>query len=99
MDNNKLLSLLPKFIQSRISVKSNDSGTLKNHLIKTHKTRWSKYQIQGFSFPPFIINYIIQNPTTPQLYRNLTKSCKYFYAKNSILLIDDIVFVIAMTGH
>ena len=43
---------------------------------------------QKFSLPSTFIYYITKNPGSPSLYRNLIRSCKYFYSKNRIILAD-----------
>ena len=47
---------------------------------------------QKFAIPPNIIYYITQNPTSASGYQNLIQSCKYFYRKKPVIIVDDITF-------
>uniref|UniRef100_A0A914PCK0 Uncharacterized protein n=1 Tax=Panagrolaimus davidi TaxID=227884 RepID=A0A914PCK0_9BILA len=42
---------------------------------------------QNFALPGTIMYYIRMNPKTAALYQKLIKSCKYFFVKNSILIV------------
>ena len=48
---------------------------------------------QKFSIPSTIIYYISNNPSSPNGYQKLTQTCKYFYAKNPIIVVYDIRFL------
>uniref|UniRef100_A0A914Q5T2 Uncharacterized protein n=1 Tax=Panagrolaimus davidi TaxID=227884 RepID=A0A914Q5T2_9BILA len=46
------------------------------------------YYHQNFSMPDSLIFYITTNPKTAELYLKMVKTCKYFFVKNPILVID-----------
>ena len=48
---------------------------------------------QRFSIPSSILYYITKDPTSPTVYQKLTQSCKYFYEKNRLLVVDRIKLV------
>ena len=43
---------------------------------------------QKFSLPSTIVYYIFKNPASPSVYQKLIKTCKYFYPKNPIIVVD-----------
>uniref|UniRef100_A0AC35GTR1 Uncharacterized protein n=1 Tax=Panagrolaimus sp. PS1159 TaxID=55785 RepID=A0AC35GTR1_9BILA len=43
---------------------------------------------QNWSLPDSIICYILMNPNSAKFYQKLVQSCKYFFIKNSILVIS-----------
>ena len=43
---------------------------------------------QRFSLPPSIIYNMAKNPISPSGYQKLTQTCKYFYARNPIIVVD-----------
>ena len=43
---------------------------------------------QQFSLPAFIVYYMSKNPTTPEVYEKLIRTCKYFYSKNPIIVAE-----------
>uniref|UniRef100_A0AC34GU27 BTB domain-containing protein n=1 Tax=Panagrolaimus sp. ES5 TaxID=591445 RepID=A0AC34GU27_9BILA len=45
------------------------------------------YGRQEWSLPDSIIYYMAMNPKSAEVYQKLVKSCKYFYIKNSILVV------------
>ena len=47
---------------------------------------------QRFSLPSWIIYYMAKNPTTPDVYEKLVRSCKYWYPKNPVIVVDSIIF-------
>ena len=47
---------------------------------------------QRFSLPSCTIYYMTKNPTSPAVYEKLIRSCKYWYSKNPIFVIDEIKF-------
>uniref|UniRef100_A0A914PBQ5 Uncharacterized protein n=1 Tax=Panagrolaimus davidi TaxID=227884 RepID=A0A914PBQ5_9BILA len=46
------------------------------------------YRHQNFSMPDSFVFYIAKNPKTWKLYQKMVKTCKYFFVKNPILVID-----------
>ena len=46
---------------------------------------------QRFSIPSSIVYYMAKNPISPTSYQKLIKCCKYFYSKNLILVVDEII--------
>uniref|UniRef100_A0AC34G8G3 DUF38 domain-containing protein n=1 Tax=Panagrolaimus sp. ES5 TaxID=591445 RepID=A0AC34G8G3_9BILA len=50
------------------------------------------YRRQEWSFPDSIIHYITQKPSTAKCYQNMIQCCKYFFAKNSILVFSNLRF-------
>uniref|UniRef100_A0A914P8G3 Uncharacterized protein n=1 Tax=Panagrolaimus davidi TaxID=227884 RepID=A0A914P8G3_9BILA len=46
------------------------------------------YRHQNFSIPDSVIFYIAKNPKTAELYQKMIKTCKYFFIKNPIIVID-----------
>uniref|UniRef100_A0A914RAX6 Uncharacterized protein n=1 Tax=Panagrolaimus davidi TaxID=227884 RepID=A0A914RAX6_9BILA len=46
------------------------------------------YRQQNFSMPDSVIFYIAKNPKTAALYLKMVKTCKYFFVKNQIIVID-----------
>ena len=47
---------------------------------------------QRFSIPSTIIYYITKNLVSPSTHQKLIQSCKHFFAKNPIIVIDRIMF-------
>uniref|UniRef100_A0AC34FFV6 DUF38 domain-containing protein n=1 Tax=Panagrolaimus sp. ES5 TaxID=591445 RepID=A0AC34FFV6_9BILA len=45
---------------------------------------------QNWSLPDSIIFYMAKNPPSAKAYQNLVQSCKYFFVKNPILVIDEL---------
>uniref|UniRef100_A0A914PEX9 Uncharacterized protein n=1 Tax=Panagrolaimus davidi TaxID=227884 RepID=A0A914PEX9_9BILA len=48
----------------------------------------ASYYYQNFSMPDSLVFHIAKNPKTWKLYQKMVKSCKYFFVKNPILVID-----------
>uniref|UniRef100_A0A914Z8S4 Uncharacterized protein n=1 Tax=Panagrolaimus superbus TaxID=310955 RepID=A0A914Z8S4_9BILA len=48
---------------------------------------------QAFSFRSPIMNYIYDNPSSPEVYQKLIRSCKIFYLKNPILVIQNLSYI------
>uniref|UniRef100_A0A914PHP0 Uncharacterized protein n=1 Tax=Panagrolaimus davidi TaxID=227884 RepID=A0A914PHP0_9BILA len=46
------------------------------------------YRHQNFSMPDSFVFYIAKNPKTWKLYQKMVKTCKFFFVKNPILVID-----------
>uniref|UniRef100_A0A914PF00 Ribosomal protein S2 n=1 Tax=Panagrolaimus davidi TaxID=227884 RepID=A0A914PF00_9BILA len=53
---------------------------------------FSTYRNQNFSLPNSIIYYIARNPKSSKSYQKWIKVCKYFFAKNPILIINSLRF-------
>uniref|UniRef100_A0AC34FB55 Uncharacterized protein n=1 Tax=Panagrolaimus sp. ES5 TaxID=591445 RepID=A0AC34FB55_9BILA len=47
---------------------------------------------QNWSLPSTVIYYIAKNPKTKELYQKLIQSCKYFFVKNPILILESLFF-------
>uniref|UniRef100_A0A914RCS6 Uncharacterized protein n=1 Tax=Panagrolaimus davidi TaxID=227884 RepID=A0A914RCS6_9BILA len=54
---------------------------------------YSSCQLQNFSLSDCIIFYVSKNPSTPEFYQKLIQSCKHFFIKNPIIVIDFLDFV------
>ena len=63
---------------------------LANHIGR--KCDFEKLYSQSFSIPSSIIYYITKNPVSPSTYEKLIRSCKHFFAKNPIIVVDGIRF-------
>uniref|UniRef100_A0A914PPE1 Uncharacterized protein n=1 Tax=Panagrolaimus davidi TaxID=227884 RepID=A0A914PPE1_9BILA len=46
------------------------------------------YYHQSFSIPESFVFYIAKNPITWKLYQKMVKTCKFFFVKNPILVVD-----------
>uniref|UniRef100_A0A914QKY4 Uncharacterized protein n=1 Tax=Panagrolaimus davidi TaxID=227884 RepID=A0A914QKY4_9BILA len=53
-----------------------------------HAEFMETYHRQNFSMPDSVIFYVAKNPKTSALYLKMIKTCKYFFVKNSIIVID-----------
>uniref|UniRef100_A0A914QDZ0 Uncharacterized protein n=1 Tax=Panagrolaimus davidi TaxID=227884 RepID=A0A914QDZ0_9BILA len=51
---------------------------------------YSTFLRQFFSLPNSIIYYIIMNPKSSAIYQKLIKTCKYFFTKNPLLIIQSL---------
>ena len=51
---------------------------------------FAKPMSQQFLLPPCIVYYMSQNPSTPGVYEKLIRTCKYFYSKNPIIVVNKI---------
>uniref|UniRef100_A0AC34FMP1 Uncharacterized protein n=1 Tax=Panagrolaimus sp. ES5 TaxID=591445 RepID=A0AC34FMP1_9BILA len=70
-------------------MQSNAEDSLMN--FKSTKSRfYASYRHQNFSLPDSIMHYMAMNPKNAEVYRKLIQSCKYFFAKNPILVISDL---------
>uniref|UniRef100_A0A914PL00 Uncharacterized protein n=1 Tax=Panagrolaimus davidi TaxID=227884 RepID=A0A914PL00_9BILA len=70
--------------QSNENIKSNASKFSSKH-VQFYSTYFSR---QNFSLPNNIIYYILKNPKSAKFYQKMVQSCKYFFIKNPIIVID-----------
>uniref|UniRef100_A0A914QCW1 Uncharacterized protein n=1 Tax=Panagrolaimus davidi TaxID=227884 RepID=A0A914QCW1_9BILA len=72
--------------------KSNQSNeNIKSKASKFSSKRaqfYSTWFRQNFSIPNNIIYYILKNPKSAKLYQKMIQTCKYFFIKNPIIVID-----------
>ena len=47
-------------------------------------------QNQRFSIPENIVHYLAKNPTSSKLWKKLIQTCKYFYSKNPVIVVDEV---------
>ena len=45
-------------------------------------------QNQRFSLPEIIVHYLAKNPTSSKVWKKLIQTCKYFYSKNSVVVVN-----------
>uniref|UniRef100_A0AC34F7R1 Uncharacterized protein n=1 Tax=Panagrolaimus sp. ES5 TaxID=591445 RepID=A0AC34F7R1_9BILA len=50
------------------------------------------YRRQEWSLPDSIMYYMAMNPKSAEIYRKLVKSCKYFYIKNPIVVVESLIY-------
>uniref|UniRef100_A0A914PTR1 DUF38 domain-containing protein n=1 Tax=Panagrolaimus davidi TaxID=227884 RepID=A0A914PTR1_9BILA len=50
----------------------------------------SKYRRQTFPFRDTIIRYITQNPSSAKVYQKMIQSCKHFFIKNPIIIVQEL---------
>uniref|UniRef100_A0A914QV79 Uncharacterized protein n=1 Tax=Panagrolaimus davidi TaxID=227884 RepID=A0A914QV79_9BILA len=69
---------------------SNRKRKAKNLMMVTCKRAefMATFYPQNFSMPDSVIFYIAKNPKTAALYLKMVKTCKYFFVKNQIIVID-----------
>ena len=48
---------------------------------------------QNFSIPFNIVYFIFKNTRNPSVFQKLTKTCKYFLAKYSIFVLNEMIFI------
>ena len=46
--------------------------------------------VQRFSIPETIVHYILKHPTSHRLWKKLIQTCKHFFSKNPILVVDSL---------
>uniref|UniRef100_A0AC34F2C5 Uncharacterized protein n=1 Tax=Panagrolaimus sp. ES5 TaxID=591445 RepID=A0AC34F2C5_9BILA len=74
--------------ESTSSTSSALSLTVNSSLIFPSKAEFLKtYLRQAFSLPDSIMHYMAMNPPSAEVYQKLIQSCKYFFVKNSILVL------------
>uniref|UniRef100_A0A914P8Y9 Uncharacterized protein n=1 Tax=Panagrolaimus davidi TaxID=227884 RepID=A0A914P8Y9_9BILA len=57
-------------------------------MVNCKRTKFMKtYHRQNFSMPDSVVFFVAKNPKTAVLYLKMVKTCKYFFIKNSILVI------------
>uniref|UniRef100_A0AC35GI74 Uncharacterized protein n=1 Tax=Panagrolaimus sp. PS1159 TaxID=55785 RepID=A0AC35GI74_9BILA len=60
-------------------------------IVLSKKARfYSTFLRQFFSLPNYIIYYILMNPKSSAFFQKLIKTCKYFFAKNPLLIIQSL---------
>ena len=47
---------------------------------------------QRFPIPSNIVFYMAKNPSSPSLWKKLIRTCKYFYSRSPIFVVDSIIF-------
>uniref|UniRef100_A0AC34GS86 Uncharacterized protein n=1 Tax=Panagrolaimus sp. ES5 TaxID=591445 RepID=A0AC34GS86_9BILA len=50
------------------------------------------YRRQEWSLPDSVMYYMAMNPKSAEVYQKLVKSCKYFYIKNPILVVESLIY-------
>uniref|UniRef100_A0AC34FJM4 DUF38 domain-containing protein n=1 Tax=Panagrolaimus sp. ES5 TaxID=591445 RepID=A0AC34FJM4_9BILA len=77
--------------ESTNSTSSVSTLTENSSLIFPSKAEFLKtYRRQSFSLPDSIMHYIAMNPSSAEAYEKLVQSCKYFFVKNSILVLSSL---------
>uniref|UniRef100_A0A914NZ64 Uncharacterized protein n=1 Tax=Panagrolaimus davidi TaxID=227884 RepID=A0A914NZ64_9BILA len=60
-------------------------------IVLSKKARfYSSFFRQSFSLPNTIILYICKNPKSAAIYQKLIKTCKFFFTKNPVLIIQSL---------
>uniref|UniRef100_A0A914QF70 Uncharacterized protein n=1 Tax=Panagrolaimus davidi TaxID=227884 RepID=A0A914QF70_9BILA len=82
------------------SSNSNNEMTRNNlSMVFPNRTQFYSFcQLQNFSMPDSNIFYITKNPSTPKFYQKLIQSCKYFFIKNSIIIVPKLRFSLEYKG-
>uniref|UniRef100_A0A914P6M7 Uncharacterized protein n=1 Tax=Panagrolaimus davidi TaxID=227884 RepID=A0A914P6M7_9BILA len=60
-------------------------------ILSKHDKFYATVQRQNFSMPDSVTFYMAKNPKTAELYQKVIQTCKYFFAKNSILVISSLL--------
>uniref|UniRef100_A0AC34F2N6 Uncharacterized protein n=1 Tax=Panagrolaimus sp. ES5 TaxID=591445 RepID=A0AC34F2N6_9BILA len=61
------------------------SGSINSSICK-------KDRRQDWSLPDYLIYYVTKNPSSSKVWQNFTETCKYFYAKNPVIVIQELSF-------
>uniref|UniRef100_A0AC34FP28 Uncharacterized protein n=1 Tax=Panagrolaimus sp. ES5 TaxID=591445 RepID=A0AC34FP28_9BILA len=80
MDSSSSKATSPTSSLSSSSENSSKKFPSKAEFLKT-------YRRQAFSLPDSIMHYMAMNPSSAEVYQKLIQSCKYFFVKNSILVL------------
>jgi hypothetical protein len=89
----------PSFLVPRVSANSSSDSSNKRKAedsditIISKKSRFSEsYLPQNFPFRDSMINYITNNPSSPKVWLKMIICCKYFFAKNPLVIISNLYY-------
>uniref|UniRef100_A0A914QMY2 Uncharacterized protein n=1 Tax=Panagrolaimus davidi TaxID=227884 RepID=A0A914QMY2_9BILA len=63
-----------------------------NVILSKYDKFYASAQRQSFSMPDSVMFYMAKNPKTAELYQKVVQTCKYFFVKNSILVISSLFY-------